>query len=169
MKEQQRLWWEQVRADHAVLAMLRKQDAAPCQHLHYLQMVTEKLGKAYFWRAGHAPRKSHSSFVRFLQALTNRSNQGKTRISNLLGFDRRQEFENWIRIISPLAFELEQLAPSLAGSTGPNPEYPWPWENPKETPATFEFPIWKKLTGSSRGRQFLLVIDRAVVEFPKYC
>jgi hypothetical protein len=79
MNDYQRLWWEQTRSDHAVLLMLRRQEAMPCQQLHYLQMVTEKLGKAYFWRTGHPPPQSHVSFVRFLQALDSRSNADRAR------------------------------------------------------------------------------------------
>jgi len=69
----QTLWWEQTRSDHSVLLLLRKKDYNPCHQLHYLQMVTEKLGKAYFWRTGQAPPKSHASFLRFVQALDDRS------------------------------------------------------------------------------------------------
>jgi hypothetical protein len=29
-------------------------------------MVTEKIGKAFFWRAGKQPPKSHASFVQFV-------------------------------------------------------------------------------------------------------
>ena len=51
MNAQQSLWYEKVRSDHKVLTLLRRNGADQCQHLHYLQMVTEKLGKAYFWRS----------------------------------------------------------------------------------------------------------------------
>ena len=64
MNSQQRLWFEQTRSDHSVLMLLRKQDAAPCHQLQYLQMVTEKLGKAYFWRTGSPPPVSHVSTSR---------------------------------------------------------------------------------------------------------
>jgi hypothetical protein len=164
----QRLWWEQTRADHSVLLLLRHADAAVCQQLHYLQMVTEKLGKAYFWRSGRPPRKSHASFVRFLQALDDRRDPDRSRIAELLGFKRAQDFENWIPTITPLAYDLERLAPALAGDNGPNPEYPWPRVAPQHAPVSYEFPIWNHLVGTGRGRQLLKVIDAAVVEFPKY-
>ena len=168
MNAYQRLWWEQTCSDHSILILLRRRSARPCHQLHYLQMVTEKLGKAYFWRTGRPPRKSHASFVRFLQALDGRPDPDCTRIAELLGFARAHDFENWIPTITPLAYELERLAPSLAGDNGPNPEYPWPREAPEHAPVTFDFPVWSKLTETGRGRQLLKVIDAAVVGFPKY-
>ena len=168
MNRYQELWWEQARADHSVLLLLRRTGGVPCHQLHYLQMVTEKLGKAYFWRTGHPPRKSHASFVRFLQALDNRSGRDRTRIANLFGFARAQDFEKWIPTITPLAYGLERLAPDLAGDNGPNAEYPWPWAAPDSVPASYRFAVWDQLAGAGRGRQLLKVIDAAVIRFPQY-
>jgi hypothetical protein len=164
----QRLWWEQTQSDHSILLLLRRHSAAPCHQLHYLQMVTEKLGKAYFWRSGNPPRKSHVSFVRFLQALDNRPRSDVDRIAAILGFPHAEQFENWIPTITPLAHALERLAPALAGDDGPNPEYPWPRQAPGYAPASFEFAVWKELTDTGRGRQLLKIIDTAIREFPKY-
>lgn len=166
MNSYQEVWWRQVQSDHAVLLRLRRQPAEPCHQLHYLQMVTEKLGKAYFWRSGKPPGKSHKSFVRFLQALDDRPEPDRTRIARLLGFQRAASLESWIVSIAPLAFELQGLAPSLAGD-GPNPEYPWPTASPRFAPATFPFGIWEKLVDQDRGRRFLIVIDCAVRAFPQ--
>jgi hypothetical protein len=163
-----RLWWNQTRSDHSILILLRRQNVQPCHQLHYLQMVTEKLGKAYFWRTGQPPRKSHASFVRFLQALDSRPKRDVGRVAEFLGFARAQDFENWIPTITPLAYELERLAPSLAGDNRPNPEYPWPRQAPQHAPESYEFPVWAKLTGTGRGRQMLKVIDAAVIAFPMY-
>src|SRR5438105_3289412 len=106
MNSFQTLWWEQTRSDHSVLLLMRRQGINPCQQLHYLQMVTEKLGKAYFWRTGRSPRKSHASLVRFLQALDDRPEPERFRIAELFGFGRAQDFENWIPTITPLAYAL---------------------------------------------------------------
>lgn len=163
----QRLWWEQARSDHGVLLLLRRNSGDPCQQLHHLQMVTEKLGKAYFWRSGRPPRKSHVSFVRFLQALDNRPRRELTQIARVFGFPRHTDFTNWIPMIGPLAYDLERLAPDLAGD-GPNPEYPWPWDGPTATPAAYDFEVWRQLTGSGRGRQLLQVIDLAIQRFEEY-
>jgi len=168
MNSYQQLWWQQTSADHRVLRLLRRYGFEPCHQLHYLQMVTEKLGKAYFWRTGHAPRKSHASFVRFLQALDDRQASDRLRVANLFGFGRAQDFENWIPTITPLAYDLERLAPALAGDNGADPEYPWPRAAPLYTPATHGFAVWAQLTETGRGRQLLDVIDVAVVQFPQY-
>jgi hypothetical protein len=169
MNAYQRLWWEQTRSDHSVLLLLRRRGASPCHQLHYLQMVTEKLGKAYFWRTGRPPRKSHVSLVRFLQAIDDRPDPDLTRIALLFGFGRARDFEDWIPKITPLAYDLERLAPALAGDSGPNPEYPWPRTAPVHAPVTFEFLVWTHLTETGRGRQLLQVVDTAVVKFPEYC
>jgi hypothetical protein len=131
-------------------------------------MVTEKLGKAYFWRTGNPPKKSHASFVRFLQALDNRTHPDRTRIATYLGFRRPQGLEKWIPTITPLAYDLERLAPALAGDNGPNPEYPWPRAAPVEAPVLYGFGVWKQLTETGRGRQLLQVIDAAVLSFREY-
>jgi hypothetical protein len=69
MNRYQELWWRQSESDHAVFKLLRGQGPAVCHTLHYLQMTTEKLAKAYFWRTGSPPQKSHIGFVKFLQFL----------------------------------------------------------------------------------------------------
>ena len=168
MNSYQQVWWEQTRAEHSVLLLLRRDGAAPCHQLHYLQMVTEKLGKAYFWRAGRPPRTTHASFVRFLQALDDRRATESNRIAALLGFGRSEDLQNWIPTISPLAYELERLAPDLAGYDNPNPEYPWPHTAPLHAPAAYHFRIWPQLTETGRGRQLLKVIDAAVLRFREY-
>jgi hypothetical protein len=67
-------------------------------------MVTEKLGKAYFWRSGRPPRTTHASFVRFLQALDDRPASDVHRIATFLGFGRAEDLERWIPTIPPLAY-----------------------------------------------------------------
>jgi len=68
--------------------------------------------------------------------------------------------------VLPLAYELQQIAPALAGN-GPNTEYPWPHEKPVFAPATFNFPIWASLI-SGQGRHLMRVIHLAVERFPEY-
>ena len=67
----------------------------------------------------------------------------------------------------PLIYELERLAPALAND-GPNPEYPWPHIAPEQTPATFDFPIWRQFTETGRGRQLVQIIKTAIDQFPVY-
>jgi hypothetical protein len=168
MNEYQDLWWQQARSDHTDLLLLRRRSAAPCHQLHYLQMVTEKLSKAYFWRSGTPPSKSHARFVKFLRALGGCSSSERPKIASALGFGRFEGFQSWTYKIQPLAYALESLAPALAQDNGPNPEYPWPRTAPRFVPATFKFDVWEQLTESGRGRQLLQVIDLAVNRFSAY-
>ena len=57
MIDAQRLWWEQSKSDLRVFKQLRALGAHPCHLLHYLQMATEKLSKAYFCALETRPRK----------------------------------------------------------------------------------------------------------------
>ena len=159
MNEQQRLFFVQAQSDMAVFELLQKHaDVHACHSLHYLQMATELLGKAYAWKHGR-PEKPHThrAFVRFLKDLrTNRRAQAQ------LGFDGRNE--NWLHLIrksTPLAERIEDLAPAL--QDGPNPEYPWPsMENnvPTMAPVEHTFAIWVELQETAAGRQFLYLIRR---------
>lgn len=169
MNSFQKIWWEQTQSDHSVLVRLRNLGVPDCHQLHYLQMVTEKLGKACFWRTGAPPPKTHVVFVRFLQSLDDRK-KDVGRIAQLLGFQHVHSFEAWIRTDVPLAYALERLAPALAND-GPNPEYPWPMGAPTDAPTNYTSTVWKELTGQGgwQGRQLLKVIDAAVREFPNYC
>ena len=63
MNEAQRLWWEQSKSDLRIFKQLRKLGAHPCHLLHYLQMATEKISKAYLWRSGKVPPKAHTGFT----------------------------------------------------------------------------------------------------------
>jgi len=130
-------------------------------------MVTEKLGKAYFWRSGNPPPRSHAGFVQYLRFLGGVRQSDRQQVADAFAFGRFEDFQNWVRAILPLAYELQRLAPALA-QDGPNPEYPWPQEAPQCAPVTFEFDIWSKLTDTGRGRQLLRVIEFAVDQFPAY-
>lgn len=161
------LWWEQARSDHTALILLRRHGADPCHQLHYLQMVTEKLGKAYFCRSGAPPVKSHAVFVRFMRALGSIQKSKRYRIANILNFKSFHGLQSWVTSALPLVYDLERLAPALAQG-GPNPEYPWPQDAPTECPAKFRFPLWSRLTNTGPGRELTKVILAAVDRFPEY-
>jgi hypothetical protein len=167
MNQYQERWWQQARSDHAVLLLLRRQGVAPCHQLHYLQMVTEKLGKAYFWRSGTAPPRSHASFVQFMRFLGGVRAPDRRKIADLFDFRRFEDLQRWLRAVMPLAYALERLAPTLA-QDGPNPEYPWPQVAPEYVPATFQFDAWTQLTRTGHGRQLLQFVQVAVDQFPVY-
>lgn len=166
MNQAQELWWSQARSDHAVFVQLRRAGVHECHLLHYLQMATEKLSKAYLWRSGHAPPRVHTGFVRFLRALLDRRAE-LDRISAELGFGRREDLDHWVRNVLALAYSLQNIAPAEAGN-GPNPEYPWPHEAPANCPIRHTFTLWYQLSNTGQGRQLMEVIERAIARFDKY-
>ena len=141
--------------------------APPCHLLHYLQMATEKLSKAYLWRSGKPPPKSHTGFVRFLKALLIRRSAELAWISKTLEFERPEYLEKWTASVQPLAYTLQNMAPAEARN-GPNPEYPWPHEAPVHCPATHSFTLWDVLSSSGQGRKLVDFIGRAIRRFDTY-
>jgi hypothetical protein len=166
MNSSQELWWQQAKSDHDVLTILRSEGVAQCHPLHYLQMVTEKIAKAYFWRSHSPPPQSHAGFVQFLRFLGHVQKKDRSRIANLFSFKRFADFQNWIFAVLPIAYELERLAPNLANN-GPNPEYPWPHAKPATAPVNYKFPIWNSLL-SGQGRDLMRIVRIAVNEFAQY-
>ena len=109
MNQYQELWWEQSRSDHEVLVLLRRTGADPCHQLHYLQMVTEKLAKAYFWRTGTPPNKNHRGFVQFMRALAGVQRSERRRLAASLDFKNYATLQSWIQHILPMIYDLELL------------------------------------------------------------
>ena len=167
MNDAQELWWRQARSDHAVFVQLRRAGGHECHLLHYLQMATEKLSKAYLWRSRHAPPRSHTGFVRFLRALLDRRDSELDRIAIVLGFGRRDALYDWVRSVQTLAYSLQNIAPAEAGN-GPNPEYPWPHEAPVHCPIGHTFALWNQLTNTGQGRKLMAFVDHAVARFDSY-
>ena len=156
MNAQQRLFLVQARSDFYVFQILRdewrKATIPACHALHYLQMATEKLGRARAWRHGIAIT-SHAGFRAFLNDLqSNRDTQ------NSLGYAKQNEsWTHLIRKFGPLALSIESLAPAISRDI-PNPEYPWPRDTPTACPAEYDFPIWEELQATSHGRQFIKLL-----------
>jgi hypothetical protein len=159
MNEQQRLYLVQARSDRSILRLLGSQPA--CHQLHYLQMLTEKLAKAFFWRGPGAEALGHAAFVRFVRAIA--SNR---RVAEGLGFTSMLSFREWIADVSDLAYELERLAPALAAD-GPNPEYPWPRAYPEHTPAEHDFVFWRHFRSRS-GFTLLRMLDLILDNFESW-
>jgi hypothetical protein len=92
--------------------------------------------------------------------------EDRERIAGLFSFNRFADFQNWVRSVLPIAYDLERIAPDLAND-GPNPEYPWPHSQPGFAPVSHKFEVWISLT-SGQGRDLMRVIRIAVDQFPKY-
>lgn len=169
MNVYQECWWRQAQSDLDVLTLLRRHSEPPSHQLHYLQMMSEKIAKAYFWGHGKPPRKTHAGFAKFIRLLGHaRQPVDRDRIASALGFARFADFEWWSRTSLDLVYSLERLAPALA-QDGPNPEYPWPSDAPVNVPATFNFPLWQDLSETGRGRRLIEIIGRTVINFPSFC
>ena len=166
MNAYQELWLRQAISDYEVLLLLSERGVAASHQIHYLQMATEKLGKAYFWRSGAPPPHSHAGFVQFLRSLSGITAKEQRHIAQVFQFKRMKDFQNFVRAILPMAYALERLAPALAND-GPNPEYPWPQNAPRFAPVSFDFEFWSQLQ-SGRGRHFLEVVGQAIWNFAAY-
>lgn len=163
----QELWWAQAKSDHDMYVLLREHGADRCQQLHFLQMTTEKLAKAYFWRSGSPPLRSHAGFVQFMRQIGSVRKEERSGIAAAFNFGRFRDFQQWINTTLPIAYDLQRLAPALAHD-GPNPEYPWPQEAPTETPVRYEFPLSATLRDTSQGRSFIRILGWAIEKFPIY-
>lgn len=166
MNTVQQMWWRQACSDLEIWRLLRTQRVAACHQPHYLQMVAEKIAKAYFWRSGLALPKSHAGLVQFMRRLSAANLAERATIAAAFTFHRHSDMQQWINANLPLAYQLERLAPALA--LGPNPEYLWPSDAPQHAPATHQFAIWNEMTQTGRGRLFLRLIEMAVDRFPDY-
>jgi len=165
MNAYQEVWWRQAQSDHAALVLLRGHGADPCHQLHYLQMTTEKVGKAYVWKSGAEPPRSHAGFVQFMRSLGGTQQPRRRQTATSLDFKIFSDLQSWTRAALPMVYALERLAPALA-QDGPNPEYTWPPAKPAHSPAGYLFPIWGEITRTGRGRRLLRFIQFAVERFP---
>jgi hypothetical protein len=60
-------------------------------------MTTEKVAKAYFWREGHSPQKSHIGFVKFLKFHGQiHDKKQRDKIASLFGLSRFVDFQTWL-------------------------------------------------------------------------
>ena len=114
MNDDQEFWAESSPIRPGDLEDTSSSCADPCQQLHYLQMASEKLGKAYFRRPSHSPSKSHATFVPFLRAIGSLPKARRGLIADLFQFQSYLGFQVWINAALPLAYDLERLAPALA-------------------------------------------------------
>ena len=134
---------DQAKSDFSVMEMLNKSNLPDCHWFHYLQMATEKLGKAMLSTSdpGLPPKFTHIALVRSLQLL--KANPRVRADMNMGG----RPFAAYIDSLLGLAAWIERLAPSAAGQGGANPEYPWVDYTSKKliVPADFSFSQYRGL------------------------
>ena len=167
MNDFQKRWWQQAQSDFEILKRFRSQGGvSPCHVLHYLQMCTEKIAKAYAWRGNRPPGFTHMGFVEFLKLLANQRNaQKREKIAGIFGYKKFSEFQGRIHSTAPLSHAIERLATALAND-GPNPEYPWPHAAPQYAPMAFEFADCN--LENSTGRELLWIVQSAISQFSEY-
>ncbi len=164
MNDRQRLYFDQAKSDYDMFLFL--EGMAVCHRLHYLQMCTEKLGKAYFYARKPLPGRVHTGFVKFLRDLST-----KKGIWKVLGFGRQEDFESYIKSKQDLARQVENLAPTkTCAGDGPNPEYPWPPppKDPIQAPVHYRFAIWDELENTGKGQNLQDLIKRIFQIFPDW-
>ena len=128
---------KQAKDDFEVFYEFYKLEKPACRQLHYLQMATEKLAKAYRSSIYAAPPKtSHKAFSQFLQS-----------IKALPDFQRKLGYQNknstyyaYIDSLLPIAQHIEDLAPEGKKLNKPNPEYPWRQGKLIKAPIEYNFP-----------------------------
>lgn len=152
-------WWATVRRMWCGVAGVRPFSFAACHELHYLQMCTEKLAKAYYKTD---PRTGHAAFRRFLTDLPS-----NTKAAVPLGLDSAAGLTRWEGSVRPLVGAVEDLAPQIADRKRlPNPEYPWPRGAETHAPADYSFraEVYTLLESQARSGQppFLTVLGRMV-------
>lgn len=114
---------QQEKSDFAFFQKLNMSNAAKCHQLHFLQMSSEKLAKAYLCspQENEPYRATHHVLVSFLRTLKLRRD-----ISRLLGYDTKNpHFINYINNLLSVAEKVQNLAPVGSDFSKVNAEYPW--------------------------------------------
>jgi hypothetical protein len=152
-------WWVKTQQVWCRVVGVRPFSFPVCHELHYLQMCTEKLAKAYY-RTDLGT--GHAAFRRFLTDLPVNPNA-----LHPLGFRGAADLTRWQASVKPTVDAIEDLAPSIADNKGlPNPEYPWPKANPTTAPADHPFTaeVFVHLDAQARSGEpaFLTILQRMV-------
>ncbi|MDP2808442.1 MAG: hypothetical protein Q8O74_09950 [bacterium] len=113
-------FFKQAGDDYSMFVHLNQVSSAECRQLHYLQMATEKLAKAFLCGPDNIPPKiTHIALTKFLKVAKSRPD-----LRRQLGYEtKRAAFVSYIDGLIPFAKKIENLAPE--GIDKPNPEYPW--------------------------------------------
>lgn len=156
---------DQARSDWAVYRLLAAHDdVVVCHELHYLQMVCEKLAKAYRLRDTKAAVdelvSKHTGFAKFvgpffLAALKEEFRGKDAQLAGLIARART------------LAREIEKLAPAIDRTAAPeNAEYPWERDGKIVAPCRYVFSSLELLRQPG-GRAFLNLVERALTDFER--
>ena len=155
---------KQARADWEAYQRAHEPIWPACHRLHFLQMATEKLGKALLVAGETALEEithTHSAFVKFMRVVGN-----NRRLHVKLGMTKSQ-LRAQINQLLPMAYEIESLAPALAQG-GPNSEYPWLDQlGHLHVPVEHSFSL-TKLLQTPQGIKLLKYIESCILEFERF-
>jgi hypothetical protein len=155
----------QARSDWGVHRLLSEQEGvAVCHPLHYLQMVCEKLAKAYRLRDTKSPVSElvskHTGFEKFVGAFFAVALKDEYR-------GKDDQLRGLIKRSRALAREIEKLAPAIERVNAPeNVEYPWERDDHVTAPCSYTFPSLE-LQRDAGGRAFLNLIERALNDYER--
>jgi hypothetical protein len=147
------------------LAGLSRPSFPSCHRLHYLQMATEKIAKAYRIRDTGADvdklAKGHAGFEEFVNSFF----RCKTIRDEYTGKDA--VLQTLQKNATTLAKQIEKLAPAIDNFVSPeNAEYPWERDGKVHRPCKFEYPNLSMLTQPA-GRAVMNLIERAFNDFER--
>ncbi|MFI5301730.1 MAG: hypothetical protein ACHREM_26880 [Polyangiales bacterium] len=130
-----------------------------CPPLHYLQMVCEKLAKAYRLRDTKSPVSElvskHTGFEKFIGAFFAIALKDEYR-------GKDAQLRGLVKRARALAREIEKLAPAIDRVDAPeNVEYPWERDDRVVAPCRHSFPSLE-LQRDAGGRAFINLIERAL-------
>jgi hypothetical protein len=157
-------YFEQACSDWSIFVEFHgREDIPRAQALHYLQMATEKLAKAYRLCDSLTNLEtiltSHVGFPEFFNTFLRAPSMRRE-------FKGRDEQLRQIqRDCQSLARAVEQLAPAVDRLGHPaNAEYPWEEGGKIVAPVSYSFPSLSLLR-EARGRWFLNFVERAFFEY----
>jgi len=124
----------QASSDYEVFRQLLSMPVPPCHQLHYLQMATEKLAKAFLSanaRGRRQPNK-HESLVHFLNSV-----DAHDAVRRAFGYESKSQQMAFLRSIMPIARAIEAVYPKALDA--PNLEYPWESSGRVLCPRDYDF------------------------------
>jgi hypothetical protein len=152
----------QAQSDWTVHKLLAADKTLPrCHALHYLQMATEKLAKAYRYRDTMDEPFGHVVFAKFINGfLLSPAIKSEYRNRDAHLQELRKNARN-------LAREIEKLAPAVDRTSSPqNAEYPWSQGDDIVTPCQYGYPSLSLLQEPG-GRAFLKLVERLMLDFKR--
>lgn len=158
-----RAYARQAGSDWELYTLLEEQQANLCHRVHYLQMASEKIAKAYRFRDTDTPveqlLRHHVGFTKFFNQFLR-----SDRVLQMYQGKNAQHRE-LIKRCNALAREVEALAPAADRHNRPaNPEYPWQHGLEVFIPHDHDFPNLKLLEAPA-GRNFLKLLKLSILEF----